>query len=318
MESACSDQTSDSSSGADTICGAPATTRISQILSEASIGKAYPKQMNIRPWRALQPEVPNEVIGLIMSTYFGGRAEVHLRRTISQVLYCDFLSMYPTVCTLMGLWRFVIAKSMTRRDATIEATEFLNRVTLADLQKPESWPLLTALIQIVPNVILPVRARYSGEVQATIGLNHLSSNGPLWFTLADCVASKILTGKPPKPGERQDGLNTVSILGNDAYRVHPATDDFYRRLIDLRGRVKEQLETADPSEEADLDSQQQALKILANATSYGIFVELIVEELDEKESRLCFGSGDEGFRLNVDKVETPLQLRDVCRQRKFA
>jgi hypothetical protein len=41
-----------------------------------------------------------------------------------------------------------------------------------------------------------------------------------------------------------------------------------------------------------LDAEQQALKILANATSYGIFVELIVEELNKKEGRLCFGSGN--------------------------
>jgi hypothetical protein len=80
---------------------------------------------------------------------------------------------------------------------------------------------------------------------------------------------------------------------------------FYRRFIDLRSQVKEQLNTADPSDEADLDSQQQALKILANATSYGIFVELIVEELDATESRLCFGSGNDGFPVRVDKVETP-------------
>jgi len=38
-------------------------TRLSQMLSEASLGKAYLKQMNIRPWRELQPDVPNELIG---------------------------------------------------------------------------------------------------------------------------------------------------------------------------------------------------------------------------------------------------------------
>ena len=51
-------------------------------------------------------------MGIIMSTYYGGRSEVRFRRVrIAQVLYCDFLSMYPTVCTLMGLWRFVIAEA---------------------------------------------------------------------------------------------------------------------------------------------------------------------------------------------------------------
>jgi hypothetical protein len=234
-------------------------TRLSQVLSEASLGKAYLKQMNVRPWRELQCDMPNELIGLIMSTYFGGRAEVHLRRAICQVLYCDFLSMYPTVCTLMGLWRFVIAKNMTWQDATIETAEFLSRMTFADLQKPETWPLLTTLVQIAPDDdILPVRAKYSSEAQATIGVNYLSSNAPLWFTLADCLASKILTGRPPKilkalrftPGEPQDDLNPVSIGGSEAHSIDPATDDFYRRLIDLRSQVKEQLKMADPSDEA--------------------------------------------------------------------
>jgi len=52
--------------------------------------------MNIRPWQELQLDAPKELIGIIMGTYFGGRAEVHLRRTVYQVLYCDFLAMYPT------------------------------------------------------------------------------------------------------------------------------------------------------------------------------------------------------------------------------
>jgi hypothetical protein len=96
-------------------------TRLSQILSEASLGKAYLREMGIRPWRELQADFPPALIGAIMSSYFGGRAEVHLRREVRQVLYCDFLSMYPTVCTLMGLWRFVIARETLWRDATDEA-----------------------------------------------------------------------------------------------------------------------------------------------------------------------------------------------------
>ena len=132
--------------------------RMSQILSEASLGKAYLREMGIRPWRELQPDFPNDVLGAIMSSYFGGRAEVHLRREVRQVLYCDFLSMYPTVCTLMGLWRFVIAKEIRWRDATEEAARFLNGVTLADLQDPATWPRLTTLVQVAPDDdIVPVR-----------------------------------------------------------------------------------------------------------------------------------------------------------------
>jgi hypothetical protein len=80
-----------------------------RIYSEASLGKAYLEAMNIRPWRRVQPEFPNEILGAIMSSYFGGRAEIHRRREVVRTIYCDFASMYPTVCTLQGLWKFVIA-----------------------------------------------------------------------------------------------------------------------------------------------------------------------------------------------------------------
>ena len=134
-----------------------------------------------------------------MSSYFGGRAEVHRRREIVQALYCDFASMYPTVCTLMGLWKFVIANGMTQEDATNEIRTFLDQVDVVNLQHPESWQKLRVLVQVGPDAdIFPVRARYGQEQMATIGLNYLSADRPLWFTLADCVASKLLTGHAPK------------------------------------------------------------------------------------------------------------------------
>jgi DNA polymerase type B, organellar and viral len=69
-----------------------------ELFSEASLGKAYLQAMNVRPWREVEVKLPSKLVGKIMSAYFGGRSEVHLRREIAQVLYCDFLSMYPTVC----------------------------------------------------------------------------------------------------------------------------------------------------------------------------------------------------------------------------
>ena len=81
------------------------------LYSEASLGKAYLKTMKIARWRDLQPNFPPQMIGQILSAYYGGRAEVHIRRQIVPVIHCDFLSMYPTVCTLMGLWNFVRARA---------------------------------------------------------------------------------------------------------------------------------------------------------------------------------------------------------------
>jgi DNA polymerase family B len=289
-------------------------TRLSQILSEASLGKAYLRQMGVRPWRELQPDFPNAVLGAIMSSYFGGRAEVHLRREVREVLYCDFLSMYPTVCTLMGLWQFVIAKEIRWRDATAEATSFLNEVTIADLRNPATWPRLTTLVQVTPDDdIVPIRAHYMGEQQATIGVNRLSSCEPLWFTIADCIASKISTGRAPRvvkaitfePGAKQDGLTSIRIAGNPEYKVHPATNDFYRRLIDLRSSIKKKMKSATSEEREALDALQLALKILANATSYGIFVELIVEEAGSQQNLVCFGGGDDGFPLGSASAAKP-------------
>jgi hypothetical protein len=289
-------------------------SRLSQILSEASLGKACLKEMGIQPWRELQPDFPDQLTGFIMSAYYGGRSEVHLRRMVAQVLYCDFLSMYPTVCTLMGLWRFVIAKGMTRRDNTEKVSAFINQVKLSDLQKSDTWSGLTTLVQVVPeNDIFPVRAKYVDEAQATIGLNYLTSKAPLWFTLADCIAAKLLTGKCVKvlraisfePLDPQDNLKPINIAGSPAYRIDPYSDDFYRSVIDMRSEVKAKQKLAKKSERNRLDSEQQSLKILANATSYGIFVELIVEELEEREQRQCYGPGGEPFSITPPKGEEP-------------
>jgi hypothetical protein len=56
-----------------------------------------------------------------MTGYYGGRAECRIRKTVKPVVYCDFLSMYPTVNTLMRLWRILTAASLSAVDATDEA-----------------------------------------------------------------------------------------------------------------------------------------------------------------------------------------------------
>ena len=289
-------------------------TLLSQILSEAGLGKAYLREMEIASLNMTQPDFPDWLMGIIMSTYYGGRSEVHIRRIPVQVQYCDFLSMYPTVCTLMGLWRFVIAKRLTWRESTKEVTALLKSVTLGDLQRPEMWAHFATIVQVLPeDDILPVRSKYDGEPQAKIGLNHLSSRKPLWFTLADCIASKLLTGKSPKvvkaitltSGDVQDGLKPITILGNPHYRIDPSADDFYKHLIDLRTEVKRRLNVAKGQDAFDLEAAQQFIKILANATSYGIFVELNVAELDKPETRLCYGPSGKPFPISTAKIEEP-------------
>src|SRR5207245_2827712 len=70
--------------------------------SPASIGKAYLRAMGIQPILQRQTDFRKEVLGAAMTAYYGGRAECRIRRVPVPVVYLDFRSMYPTVCSLMG------------------------------------------------------------------------------------------------------------------------------------------------------------------------------------------------------------------------
>ena len=283
------------------------------IYSEASIGKAYLKAMGVKPWREVQSNVPAPLLARIMGSYYGGRSEVRIRRELRQVVLCDFLSMYPTACTLMGLWRYVIANGMTWRDDTERVRRFLGAVTLDDLQKPETWKRLNVLVRIQPEWdIFPVRAPYGEEAQATIGANYLKADQPLWFSLADCIASKLLTGVSPKivealvfePSKPQSNLRPVAIGGNQDYLVDPVRDDFYERLIELRNEVKIKRDRAKGPDRSALDTEQNAIKIAANATSYGVFVEVNVKERIERGKVTIHSSADRPYVVETAKDET--------------
>jgi hypothetical protein len=246
--------------------------------SEASLGKAYLKTMKIARWRDLQPKFPPQIIGQVLSAYYRGRAEVHIRRQIVPVVHCDFLSMYPTVCTLMGLWNFVRARGVVFRDDTDRVRALIEtpREQLVEqLRHKPIWSQLTALVQVAPNRdLFPVRARYPDADTANIGLNELSSDDPIWFTLADVLAAKFLTGRTPTilkairfdPKGKQTGLKPVVVAGE---AIDPTTQDFYRQLIIHRNKLKAEAKSATGATKAALESDQQAIKILANATSYG-------------------------------------------------
>jgi hypothetical protein len=273
-----------------------------RILSEASVGKSYLKQMGIQPLLGYQPDIPRAIFGIIMGTYFGGRAEVRIRRVITQVLYCDFKSMYPTVNALMGLWQFAIADQLSWHDATTETQDLLKRITIADLQKPDTWRSLRVLVRLKPDHdVLPVRAKYDGKIN-TIGLNYLSCREPLWYTLADCVASKMLTGKTPiideairfEPGKPQDGLKPINLFGREDFRIDPRTDDFFTRLIDLRDDAK-----------AKGDPVEKAIKIVANSTSYGIFVEVNRDDAPKPEPLDVYGPDGRKHVRESTGIEEP-------------
>jgi hypothetical protein len=107
-----------------------------------------------------------------------------------------------------------------------------------------------------------------------------------------------------RPRGIQDDLKPIILAGNSNYSVNPAADDLYKAIIDLRNELLEQLKVAEGSRADELKRDEHALKILANSTSYGIFVEFIVSQLSKPELRTCFGI-DEVFQTSVTKNEKP-------------
>jgi hypothetical protein len=149
--------------------------------------------------------------------------------------------------------------------------------------------------------IVPVRAEYD-EVTRTIGVNSLTTKEPLWFTLADCIVSKLLTGKCAtiekaqsyRPGSRQSGLKPIRILGKPDFTIDPNSDDFFKRLIDLRDEAK-----------ANRDSIEKTLKIIANSTSYGIFIEVTRDDAPKSELLDVYGPDGECRRVPTKALEQP-------------
>ena len=250
-----------------------------KLYSPASIGKAYLEEMNIKPFLEQNPDFPNEILGYAMSSYYGGRTEVRIRDNPVPITYLDFTSMYPTVYSLLNLDQFLKAKRLKTKFNTENVKEFVKSLTLNDINKPDLWKSseMRSIVKIRPdNDILPVRAEYSRTAK-NIGINYLSSDKELWFTVEDVIASKLLTGKTPEiveaitfiPEDRQEDLKEVSVSD---ITISP-DEDFIRRVIEERIKVKR-------SNRSDKDQIQLILKIIANATSYGIYIEENTRTLD--------------------------------------
>jgi hypothetical protein len=271
--------------------------------SPASIAKAYLLGMGLIP--PLQKfRLTPKIQGIAAQAYFGGRAEARIRRTAVPTVCTDFKSQYPTVNTLMGLWPLLTAKSVQIQTATRAVRTLLTNVTLDAAFEPSFWKNLVGYALIVPDGdILPVRTCYNGESN-NVGVNPLTSSKPIWFAIADLVAATLLSGKPPKilrafrvvPEGRQRGLKAIALRGRTI--VDPRKDDFFKVVIESRERVK-----ADKTlSESERKALGYFLKILANAGSYGLFIETTPKRVPERE-RVDVRSGETSFSTTSDVVE---------------
>ena len=271
-----------------------------RLYSPASIGKAYLEKIGIRAFLEQNPDFPKDILGYVMSSYYGGRTEVRIRNKAIPITYLDFTSMYPTVYSLLQLDKFLKANKIKYYEDTENVKHFIENLSIEDLRNPEIWQRneMHSIIKIRPdNDILPVRMEYS-KIAKNIGINYLKSDKGLWYSVQDVISSKLLTGKIPEmlqaytfiPEGIQDNLKDVSISD---ITIH-SSDDFIRKVIEERMKVKK-------SDRANKDQIQLILKIIANATSYGIYIEQNAET--SKKSQDVEVYSVEQFNTRMKKTE---------------
>jgi hypothetical protein len=224
--------------------------------------------------------------------------------------------MYPTVNTLMGLWRFVVARRIDIVNHctadVIALLEEVQRNPETCLDK-EMWSRLTAFVRVVPDGdVLPMRAKFSADRNDwQVGLNHLYGaeppNDSLWFALPDVVASVLLTGRIPNIVDafRIEPRGTIGTLKRTKLRgmvsVDPAREDFFKAVIEQRkGLDKRQGLTG-----IEQKRLEKALKVLANSTSYGIYAEMQRQDSGRERVVRCHGIDEQPFTCRAAHPDVP-------------
>jgi hypothetical protein len=221
--------------------------------------------------------------------------------------------MYPTVNSLMGLWKFVTARKITvRAHYRTWVERFVRKISVSDLFDPATWKHLPVFVRVIPNGdVLPSRSKYSKESNDwQVALNYLTAGSKrrdeaIWCSLPDVIASKLITGKTPRivdafrivPEDMLEKLESIKLRGE--IPVDPRTQDFFRVVIEQR-KLASANPDLDPTEKKRLE---KALKVLANAASYGIYAEMIREESEKVERVNCHGIDPKPFSCLVRHPE---------------
>jgi len=269
-------------------------------MSPASMFKAYLSGMGIL-FPSKKFRLSPRIQGIAAQGYYGGRSEVRIRHAAVPVVHTDYLSEYPTVILLMGLWDFLTARSLRIRPATRGVRALLDKIVSKPdrVFEPKLWEEFTGYALIEPNDdILPIRTEYNeNSNENNIGVNILEkSDYPIWFAIPDLVASALLTGKAPKilkafqviPEGKQQGLHPIALRGKET--IDPITGNLFRSLIEAKEREKKR------------DANQAYfLKIMANA-GYGIFIETTPKRVAEAQKIDVF-AGEREFSTRSTIIE---------------
>jgi hypothetical protein len=269
--------------------------------SPASIAKAYLRAMGIEEPFTKFSNIRPRIHGIAMSAYFGGRAECRIRRWPVPVVPVDLTSEYPSVDALLGIWDILTAQRLEIVDATKEVRKILNSVPLERLFQPSFWKKLNFYALVIPDwEVVPVRAVYGSGSTCNIGMNELQWKQKLWLAGPDLVSAvlnghfrKVLKAFRIIPRGKQRGLKPIKLRGE--ILIDPRKEDFFTRVIEYRYQNKHNFYL------------EYFLKILANSTSYGAYLELNpVKAEREKRPKITVYSGELVKKQRApDTIEQP-------------
>lgn len=170
---------------------------------------------------------------------------------------------------------------------------------------------MIGFVKIAPNGdILPIRSRFSAASNDwQLGTNYVyaKTEDALWFSIPDVVASVLLTGRIPEilDAFMIEAHGTLPTLTPTKLRgvaeVDPARDDFFRVIVEERLRVSSRRDLSD----IERHRLEKALKILASATSYGIWAQMDRVEDEHKIDVTCHGIDSEPFTCRVAHPDVP-------------
>lgn len=278
-----------------------------RLYSPASIGKAYHEKIGISPFREKNPDFPKDVLGHVMNAYYGGRTEVRIRKEPVNVTYLDFTSMYPSLYSLLGMDAHLKAQKIKILHNKADVQKLLDDITPEDIRNKDLWKQFTCICLVRPDDdVLPVRSRYGSKHVRNIGINYVKADMGIYYALPDLIASKFLSGKTPviedaitfQPEGIQEGLKPIKIL--NGIELSP-NEDFIKKLIEERIHIKN-TNAANLDETRQLGLMQNILKIIANSTSYGIFIEINTNDGEKQQVNIY---GIQSFKASLNKVESP-------------
>ena len=269
-----------------------------QLYSSASIAKQYLRLLGIRPLLEKQPDFPRKYFGIAMAAYFGGRADVRVRKLDVLVRVLDFTSMYPTIFCLQELQRLLVAPRIRAEVVTTEIKALLRQMAsdtpLSVLYDPRTWRKLNCFVLVEPNgATLPARFRKDGTHRPigrkgtrvaepfTIAVTPLNTPEPRWYTLGDIIAALLLGTRVPKirkairfVREGRSRPQSTKFRGTVELRSNRS---ILKVLVEQKQIAKDAADDKNPSHDSD-DIAALALGLKATSNSiYGVNAEVNVK-----------------------------------------